>query len=67
MLTCEISATNKMHIFRNVKVVSSVDFQGESESAIIVFVFHNYWTFFFGNMYRIYYRRYVRTGRGDYE
>ena len=34
-LTCEIAASKTPNILRNVKVVSSIEFQGESESAII--------------------------------
>ena len=33
-LTNEIMPSNKLDTLRNVKVVSSVEFQGESESAI---------------------------------
>ena len=34
-LTYEILASNTIHIFWNVKVVSSIEFHGESESVII--------------------------------
>ena len=47
-LTCEIAASKTPNILRDVKIVSSIEFQGESESEII-FWFQYFFVFYFGN------------------